>query len=491
MPEAIRWGRRAAPLTAIAVAAGLLMAPALWNGSVFFYWDSVDYVYLPFTGKLPMYRTMPYGVFTGIGRLAGSLWAVAAAQALLVAYVLHEALAAFAPRPAWRLLVPLTLLLSVLTALPWGAGQIMPDVFTGIAILGVATLTFERGRLNGLRRGGLVAVTAVAIAMHTTHIAVAAGLVVALAGLGWLLRLRWQDLKPRVGLAAASVAMGISLVAGIHWVTVGRPFVTQPAAMLMLARLVQDGIAKRFLDDHCPEGSPYRLCRFRASLPKTANSFLWEGNTIPNRLGGWKAMEGEATEIITESLEEYPLLHVETAARLTAEQALMFRTGDGIVRDVGWLINDTLRRYYPDDYRDFKESEQNAGIDFKAVNRVHVTVQAAAQILLLGILVVAWRRRDRLAFGLAVAVLLTLLGNAFVCGALSNPNDRYQNRIVWLAVVVVTVAAVRLRRPDGISAPQSHAPGVLTGMPRYRPIGATEKTDLALNLPASHPGGFQ
>ena len=458
----LRWRRMAPPLLAIAVATGILMVPALWNGSVLFYWDSVDYVYLPFTGELPMYRTMPYGVFTGIGRLAGTLWAVAAAQAFLVAYMLHEALTAFAPRPAWRLLPPLVLLLSVVTALPWRAGQIMPDVFTGMAILGIASLSFERGRLSRLRRAGIAAVTAGAIAMHTTHIAVAAGLVVALAGLGWLLRRRWPDLKPRIGLAAATVAMGISLVVGIHWVTVGRPFITQPAAMLMLARLVQDGIAKRFLDDHCPAGSPYRLCRFRASLPKTANSFLWEGNTIPNRLGGWKAMEGEATEIITESLEEYPLLHIETAARLTAEQALMFRTGDGMVRDVGWLINDTLRRYYPDGYREFKESQQNAGIDFKTMNGVHVTVQAAAQILLLGVLVVAWRRRDRLSFGLAVAILLTLLGNAFVCGALSNPNDRYQNRIAWLAVMVVAVGAARLRRSDEVSPTHGLAAGVGT-----------------------------
>jgi hypothetical protein len=459
MPTAIGWAQTAATPLAIAAAAVFLLIPALWNGSVLFYWDSVDYVYLPFTLQLPMYRTMPYGVFTGIGRLAGTLWAVAAVQALLVAYVLHEALAAFAPRPAWRLLPPLVLLLSVVTALPWGVGQIMPDVFTGIAILGITTLAFERGHLNRLRRGGLVAVTVVSTSMHTSHIAVAAGLVLALAGLGWLLRRRWPDLRPRVGLAAASVAMAVGLVAGIHWVTVGRPFISQPTAMLMLARLVQDGIAKRFLDDHCPAGSPYRLCRFRASLPKTANSFLWEGNTIPNRLGGWKAMEGEASEIITESLEEYPLLHVETAARLTAEQALMFRTGDGMVRDVGWLINDTLRRYYPDAYRDFKESEQNAGIDFKAVNELHVPVQALAQILLLGVLVMAWRRRDRLGFGLAIAVLLTLLGNAFVCGALSNPNDRYQNRIAWLAVAVVAVAAVRLRDGREELLAQGNLPG--------------------------------
>ena len=31
-------------------------------------------------------------------------------------------------------------------------------------------------------------------------------------------------------------------------------------------------------------------------------------------------------------------------------------------------------------------------------------------------------------------VLLALLGNAFICGALSSPHDRYQSRLIWAAV---------------------------------------------------------
>lgn len=442
---------RATGPAAVALAALVLMGPALWNGSILYYWDSVDYVALPFTEELPVYRTMPYGLFAGLGRLTGSLWAVAAVQAVLVAYLLHEALAVFAPRPAWRVLLPLVVMLSVLTALPWRTGQLMPDVFSGIAILGIATLAFGGARLGWRRRLPLVVLVMLAVSVHTSHIAVAAGLVVALAGVGRLTRRRWPEFKPRLGLAAASVAMGVLLVAGIHWATVGRPFITQPASVLMLARLVQDGIAKRFLDDHCQPGSPFRLCKFRNRLPKTANSFLWEGNSVAWQLGGWQAMEDEAAEILSESLEEYPLLHVEAAARLTLEQATMFRTGDGIVRDVAWMIDDALRRYYPDGYRAFKASRQSQGIDFDEVNALHVPVQAAAQLLLPLAALVAWRRRDHLAFGLMVAILLALLGNAFVCGALSNPNDRYQNRIAWLAVAAVAVGVVRFY--DGRPSP--------------------------------------
>lgn len=37
--------------------------------------------------------------------------------------------------------------------------------------------------------------------------------------------------------------------------------------------------------------------------------------------------------------------------------------------------------------------------------------------------------------GLAATVLLALIANAFIAGGLSMPHDRYQSRIVWLAVL--------------------------------------------------------
>ena len=36
------------------------------------------------------------------------------------------------------------------------------------------------------------------------------------------------------------------------------------------------------------------------------------------------------------------------------------------------------------------------------------------------------------------------MANAFICGALSNPHDRYGARIIWLAVAALALAAVRL-----------------------------------------------
>jgi hypothetical protein len=58
----------------------------------------------------------------------------------------------------------------------------------------------------------------------------------------------------------------------------------------------------------------------------------------------------------------------------------------------------------------------------------------------------SWRlaRRESDLAVLAAFILIALVGNAFICGALSNPHDRYQSRIVWLAVLCVILVSQRL-----------------------------------------------
>jgi hypothetical protein len=66
---------------------------------------------------------------------------------------------------------------------------------------------------------------------------------------------------------------------------------------------------------------------------------------------------------------------------------------------------------------------------------------------MLGLLVLlgyalANRRLDDLTL-LASTVTLALLGNAFICGVISGPHDRYGARMVWVATFVVLMALFR------------------------------------------------
>ncbi|MEO5336757.1 MAG: hypothetical protein H7841_07685 [Magnetospirillum sp. WYHS-4] len=447
----------AARLLPGALATLLFLGAALWNGYVLLYYDSVDYIYLPFDWEdLPAYRTAAYAVVTTLGKLAGSLWAVILFQCLATAYVLHEALEAFVPgRTEW--LVPqVALLLTLCTGLPWFTGQLMPDAFTGPVVMGFMVLAFGREDLPAWRRLLLVALVTAGTAVHTSHVGLVVGLILSLGLLRLALRRRWPEFRPRLGVPALTVVLALGFIVATHWVTQGRPFLAQPTHMLWLARLVQDGIAKRFLDDVCPtRAEEFKLCPYKDDLPPLANDFLWHGLSVIHKLGGWEGLQGEAQVIIRESIRRYPLLHARALAVLTAEQLVMFRTGDGII-SMRWMVGDVMRQYYPNEAKAVSAARQEKGISFREMNWFHIPFLAAAQLALFPLLVWSWRRRDRVSFALAATLLLALLGNAFICGALSNPNHRYQGRIVWVAVVVVAIGLSRFRDAAARAEPDRH-----------------------------------
>jgi hypothetical protein len=90
--------------------------------------------------------------------------------------------------------------------------------------------------------------------------------------------------------------------------------------------------------------------------------------------------------------------------------------------------------------------QQHGELQFDIVNAVDVPVALLGMALLPLVMLLGWRRRGDFAdLGLlATTVALALLGNAAVCGTISNPHDRYGSRIAWIAPFVVAIAVWRL-----------------------------------------------
>ncbi len=448
---------------AVLGAALLLATPALWNGFPLLYWDSADYIAMPFTLTMPPFRTATYVTITAFGKLTGTLWAVVALQSLIVAWVLHEVVDACIPGKARVALVPLTGLLTLLTALPWFTGQIMPDAFTGILTLGFGVLAFAPPGTAPARQIALIAALTVATAVHTSHIALGLGLVMVFLALSGAARLRglrsW--LTARVALPALVVALGTALATGANWWVTGHTFINQPTGNLLLARLVQDGIAKKYLDAVCPTGTLLRLCPYRDHLPDSANAFLWLPGPFYD-IGGWTPeVQAESNRIVAGSLAMFPGEHLKNAAALALAQLFEVKTGDGVIRLDTIYLNESVEKnpfipkilgaHYPQSLPAYWQSRQRTTIDFEPLNRIQVPLVLAGYLAVIGLLVWALRRHDRLAAGLAITTVLAVLGNAFVCGALSNPNNRYQARIAWTCLVVAGLGAARLRRDQGVT----------------------------------------
>ena len=436
----------AATLVAVAL---MLLWPALWNGYPLLYHDTEDYVNMSFTFDLVIWRTMPYALVMAIGRLFNSLWAVAALQALLAAWVLHEAAAAFAGRRR-AVLLGGAAILALLTSLPWTISLLMPDAFTALVPLGIAVLAFGRA-LPRPRRIVLLLPVTLAIACHLSHLGVAAGLAAALVVLRVATQFYRPALRPMLALAVLAPALGAAAVLGIHLLTTGQAVFSQAGRVLQLALFVQDGLAKRYLDKVCPQGAALKLCPYRDQFPKTADAFLWAPWATPFwKVGGWVGMKDEAASIVAGTMREFPGAVAQAALGNVARQLSGLSLGDGLdpkrrarageYYETGWAR-------YPDEFRTYLTARQQRapGIDFAPINAVQTPLAWAALGLLVLLLAAAWQRRDAAGTGLAAMALLAILGNGIICGAVSNPHDRYQNRIVWLAAAADLLLLARMR----------------------------------------------
>lgn len=450
-------GRASAHVVAILAVAAMMSAPALWNGYPFLYHDTEDYVTTSFTWDPPLWRIGTYALVVAVARPFGTLWAVVAVQSVFAAWMLHETVCAFLPRHRLKALLLLAILLAASSAMPWMASQIMPDAFTAFVPLGAATLAFGTG-LGRWRRAGVALGVAVAVVVHLSHVAVAVGLLAVVLAMRMMSRrIDWVP-RPALGLVASAVIAGILAIPAVHYAMTGSAFLSRGGRILQLALLVQEGIAKKYLDAVCPKGADLALCPYRNRLPDTANAFLWAPWASPFwKLGGWAGMRDEADRIVAGAIRDFPGEVAAAALENAWSQYWSIALGDGWgpKNRPRWAgeYYDVGKARYPEDFPSYMAAQQQTGkgIDFEPINAYQVPFAVLGRALLVVLTIFAFSRADKEGAGLGALVLLALIGNAFICGALSNPHDRYQNRIVWNAAAVSFLLLGRqmLRRQAG------------------------------------------
>jgi hypothetical protein len=237
----------------------------------------------------------------------------------------------------------------------------------------------------------------------------------------------------------------------LHWLLLGQFAYTPGGPAFLYGRLVQDGVAQRWLAEYCPVPG-IKLCQLQERLPTTADDFLWNGGSPFMDIGSWnEEARRELSFLVKRSFLDYPGATLSTGLISAGEQLLMSATGDGLDEFHGaarGTFSTELGATVSRDFNAARQQEERFTEElFSPFNRVHLPVAIASTFALL--LVAAWgswQGRGDLAT-LASFVFVALCGNAFICGALSNPHDRYQSRLVWIATLVIVMAAtVMLRR---------------------------------------------
>ncbi len=425
---------------AVLLPVAILIAPAVWNGFPLLQWDTGGYLARWYEGTLVPSRAVVYGLMLRAGVPFG-FWPVLLVQAVLTVWVAALMLRAHGLGGRPWLVLGIVAVLSVLTTLPWLTAILLTDIFCGLGVLALYLVLFRPGTLTRGQRAALIVLIAVAAATHSATIAVLVA-VLAGAGLLWLLDSRRMPAR-RLGHGLIALILGAIMTLAANYAVAKRVAWTPGGFSIAFGRMLQDGIVKKYLDAHCPD-SKLRLCAVKDQIPQDADTWFW-GSDLFDSMGRFAGLGKEMETIALGSLVEYPALQLKTAAIATLRQLVNVRTGEGVLDDL-WHTRIIIEQYTPRHLVDMRAAHQQRGeLSFATLNGLHYPVALLSMALLPLLIVMAWRQRIPADLGeLAACCMVALLANAFVCGALSNPHDRYGARMVWLAAFAATIVLVRL-----------------------------------------------
>jgi hypothetical protein len=421
----------------------LFLAIALWNGFPLMFYDTGGYLAEGLQGAFLAERSPVYSLLLFLTGGAISLWPVVILQAAMTAWLITETARTEVSRLSLAGLMAIGVGLMLATGIGWYTGQVEPDCMTALVVLGSYLLLFRSQVLGPARSILVAAITGLAVACHPSHLGLIAGLLLVAA----FLRLIQRQLALRILPALGALVLALALIFASNYVLTRQLFLSRSASVFVFARLMQDGIVKRLLDDTCPQ-SGYQLCAHKNRLKTRADAWLWAPDSLFRARGGFHGDHTEEGRIIADSLRRYPLLQLKAAVRDSVLQFFTFKTGDGI-ESQEWILKPDIRKMMPGQLPGYLGAQQQRGkLRFTALNMIHVTV---GMLSLLGLLVLLHRaliRRRWDEASLPGLVLIALIGNAIICGTFSNPHDRYQSRLIWLPSLVLALA--RMRNPNAL-----------------------------------------
>ena len=424
----------------------MLLGPAFWNGYPLLQSDTGGYLARWYEGYLVPSRSTVFGFYLNAGE-GSYFWLNLAIQALATMWILQLTLRVFfgLARP-WRLF-GVCLVLSLTTALPWLASMLLTDIFAGLSVLALFVLVLHRDKISGIERAALFVFIAFAAATHSATMAVLLGLCI----VGWIARpfLGGRIALSRLVQGTLTIAAGAIMLLSANFALSGQLAWTPGGYSIAFARMLQDGIVTRYLNDHCAT-QHFKLCPYRNDLPETADDFLWSRESVFNKLGRFPGMSDEMGYIAVHALSEYPLWQAEEALLATGEQMLKVATGENTDHPTLMHTYGIFREFLPQQVKAVDAARQQVGhLTFGPINLIHVPVALTSIVLVFAMLLAAlWRRRTDDVALLTATVCLALLGNAVICGVISGPHDRYGSRMVWIATFTVIVAMMKRGRGD-------------------------------------------
>jgi hypothetical protein len=449
--------------TGALVLAGAFMLSwvALFNQAPLVFADSLGYATAPMRGEIPGFFSIFYGILILPLHQGVTLWPVVFVQAAMLAHLLYLTTRSVSGGTISKAETLLIIgVLCVFSGVPWITGQIMPDVFSPILLLTVFLLAFCTDQLS---RGELFYVSVLmtaAIATHFSHVPIAFGLILLAFGLQLIFRPNKARIWQSAALLLIPFGVAVCSMLGVNWSDSRGVVFARNSNVFLLAKWIDEGPALSYLTGACPT-TGYALCAHLDEMKGlTHDDLKWGWNSPFKKVGTFDELEPEARRIIRATLLAYPGEILQRATVDAGRQLLRFQAGDGLSREFARLVAEHLAPVFgPRIEKSVIESRQGKGrLPIAEVRQIH----KAGLVVALGIClwaIIAWRQRlPRQLVALTVFLLIGIVWNAIVTGALAGPYDRYLARVIWLVCFAALIGfffVVLHRQSDQTSGRQT------------------------------------
>jgi hypothetical protein len=393
-------------------------------------------------------RSIYYGTLIYLLSLVGGLWAVVLAKAAMVGLVV--ALLWFRCFDFRSGLGFTALLFGLAAATSAGlfANLVMPDIFSGLLILSLAMLFVFWGKLQQIDKVALTAVATLAVISHSSHLLLAIGALV----VATLLRFVMPDGR-RAHISKAGLGVGIGVVVSgivaivVYGMVIGTVFGKAPQRLPhMTAHLVSHPILADFLRDNCDVEAPqWAVCAYRERLPIVWTNFLFSRDAAK---GGFATADPEQRQALSDQdaqlmlavFRSDPLATGAMMLGATGKQLVMTSYSDLSPQTKSAYIDDNFPPRVRDEIHGSRLWSDDSAMWIGSNIQQVVTVISIPVIILcfIGFLKYGIAIRERLLI-FPVFVIICVAINAFICGTLAFPYDRFQARIIWLIPLLAII----------------------------------------------------
>ncbi|OQP61067.1 hypothetical protein A3860_04945 [Niastella vici] len=400
--------------------------------------DTGSYINSGFTRDVPFDRPVLYGLFISHASWGSSLWLVVFSQALILSIVLFYYFRYFSANIYFNFfyLACLFFITFCMTG-SLAASKIAPGVFGGITLLGTGLMLFAKD-LTQRDYWIILSITVISAGMDVAYL-ITLVLLVIIYGVAALIKGKGQVPhvisvnRKRVLHTGVMAVVAWLLISMIHFLLGAGFGITRDKHISVFPRLINTGLAKEYLDQHCEKGQP-GICAYKDSLNKliTVNSRLVNAALTDAQIKAFReivpeiiSQNGFARKIVKRSVIDFFL------------QIPKIRTAKYTQLHERSVTYTSIYKWYNSSVRETYLSRQMARwLDFWYLNYS----QIISVICCLGVFIlvffnkVASRQQP-----LFMYVFIAYMVYAFAGALLYGSRNDFQSDIVWVLCVPVFI----------------------------------------------------